>query len=141
MDLNEELPSLDMKLGDLLLEPTKIYVNTVLKLLEEVDIHAISHITGGGFYENIPRVLKDNQNARIDLSNYQVPEVFNLIGEWGDLDKKEMYSTFNMGIGMVLVIDPKDEKKTLEILDSLEESYFILGQVVEGNKEVDLCNY
>ena len=141
MDLNEELPSLDMKLGDLLLEPTKIYVNTVLKLLDEVDIHAISHITGGGFYENIPRVLKDNQNARIDLSNYQVPEVFNLIGEWGDLDKKEMYSTFNMGIGMVLVIDPKDEKKTLEILDGLEESYFILGQVVAGNKEVDLCNY
>jgi len=137
-DLNEEIESLDQKLGDSLLEPTRIYVKTVLALLEEIDVHAISHITGGGFYENLPRVLKEDQDALVDLRDYELPEIFKLIGQWGEIEEEEMFSTFNMGIGMVLVVGKEDEKKTLELLEKLGEDHVVLGEIIEGTKEVKI---
>lgn len=137
-DLNEEIESLDQKLGDALLEPTRIYVKTVLSLLEEIDVHAISHITGGGFYENLPRVLKEDQDALVDLRDYELPEIFKLIGQWGEIEEEEMFSTFNMGIGMVLVVAKEDEKKTLELLEKLGEDHVVLGEIIEGTKEVKI---
>lgn len=137
-DLNEDIESLDQKLGDALLEPTRIYVKTVLALLEEIDVHAISHITGGGFYENLPRVLKEDQDALVDLRDYELPEIFKLIGQWGEIEEEEMFSTFNMGIGMVLVVDKEDEKKTLELLEKLGEDHVVLGEIIEGTKEVKI---
>ena len=137
-DLNEEIESLDQKLGDSLLEPTRIYVKTVLALLEEIDVHAISHITGGGFYENLPRVLKEDQDALVDLRDYELPEIFKLIGQWGEIEEEEMFSTFNMGIGMVLVVAKEEEKKTLELLEKLGEDHVVLGEIIEGTKEVKI---
>lgn len=129
---------MDQKLGDALLEPTRIYVKTVLALLEEIDVHAISHITGGGFYENLPRVLKEDQDALVDLRDYELPEIFKLIGQWGEIEEEEMFSTFNMGIGMVLVVGKEDEKKTLELLEKLGEDHVVLGEIIEGTKEVKI---
>lgn len=124
-------------IGEKLLTPTKIYAKEVGALLENIEIKAISHITGGGLYENIPRVLADDLAVEFDLKDYPRDKVFEKIQEWGNIETEEMYNTFNMGLGMVIFIDPADEVKALEILGNSAKT---IGKVVAGSKEVRI-NY
>lgn len=126
--------SLDEKFGDstiglILLTPTRIYVKEVLKVLKEVKVAGIAHITGGGFHENLPRCLKDGLGMKINKDSYEVPQIFRYLQEKGGIDEAEMYNIFNMGVGMALVVNKEDVEKTLSLLDDA----FILGEVVEGN--------
>lgn len=122
-------------IGEKLLTPTKIYVKDIEKLKEKVEIKAISHITGGGLYENIPRVLTDDLSVNFDLSKLDKDPIFEKIQEWGSIDTEEMYHTFNMGIGMVVFVDPADEEKVLEILGKNSKT---IGKVVKGNKGIKI---
>ena len=126
-------------LGEALIEPTRIYVKG-LKAVKNagVTIKGCSHITGGGFYENIPRMLPDGVGVKVNKSSYEVPAIFKLLAEKGDIDEHMMYNTFNMGVGMVLAVDPADAEKTIEALASTGDKAFVLGEVVSGNKEVEI---
>lgn len=124
-----------LTIGEKLLTPTKIYAKEIKALSKSVEIEAISHITGGGLYENIPRVLKDGQGVELDLSNIKKDPIFDMIKEWGNIDTEEMYHTFNMGIGMVVFLDPSKADKALDILKDKAE---IIGKVTKGNKEVKI---
>ena len=137
-NLREYREELGMTLGEALLEPTKIYVKPVLKLLEKINVKGISHITGGGFYENMPRMLNDNVALEIQKDSYKVPEIFKLIKKEGNIPERDMYNTFNMGIGMAIII-PEDEKENaLEILKQEGESAYVIGKVIKGNKEIKI---
>lgn len=123
--------SLDEKFGDstigkTLLTPTKIYVKEVLKVLKEVKVAGIAHITGGGFHENLPRCLKEGLGMKIKKDSYEIPEIFKYLQEKGNIDEAEMYNIFNMGVGMALVVNKEDVEKTLSLLDDA----FVLGEVV-----------
>ena len=123
--------SLDEKFGDstigkTLLTPTKIYVKEVLKVLKEVKVAGIAHITGGGFHENLPRCLKEGLGMKINKDSCKVPEIFKYLQEKGNIDETEMYNIFNMGVGMALVVNKEDVEKTLSLLDDA----FVLGEVV-----------
>jgi phosphoribosylformylglycinamidine cyclo-ligase len=135
LDLNSNY-IFDRKLGEVLLEPTKIYIKPVLELLKEVDVHAVSHITGGGFDENIPRVLKEGQGVEVTEGTWPVPEIFSFLEEKGQINHREMFNIFNMGIGMVLVVKADDVAKTLEVLNEQDEIGYIIGKVTaqEGVK-------
>ena len=140
-DVNEEnikvfYPELGKTLGEALLTPTRIYVKPVLDVISKVTVKGISHITGGGFYENIPRVLPEGVSAKIDKNSYEVPAIFKLMQEKGNISEHDMYNTFNMGIGMMLVVDKPDAEKTVEILKANGEEAFIIGETVEGNDGV-----
>ena len=140
-DVNEEnikvfYPELGKTLGEALLTPTRIYVKPVLDVISKVTVKGISHITGGGFYENIPRVLPEGVSAKIDKNSYEVPAIFKLMQEKGNISEHDMYNTFNMGIGMMLVVDKADAEKTVEILKANGEEAFIIGETVEGNDGV-----
>ena len=126
-------------LGEALIEPTRIYVKG-LKAVKKagVTIKGCSHITGGGFYENIPRMLPEGVGVKVNKSSYEVPAIFKLLAEKGDIDEHMMYNTFNMGVGMVLAVDPADADKTIEALASTGDKAFVLGEVVSGNKEVEI---
>lgn len=137
-NLNEYIEELGQTLGENLITPTKIYVKPILKLLEEVKIKGISHITGGGFYENMPRMLRDGVALNIDIKSYDVPAIFKLMQKRGNVPLRDMYNTFNMGIGMAVIVSSKDEQKTIEILEAAGEKAYKLGEVVEGEKEVIL---
>ena len=113
--------------GETLLTPTKIYVKEVLKVLEEVKVAGIAHITGGGFHENLPRALKDGLGMKIDKNSYEVPAVFKYLQEKGKIDEEEMYHIFNMGVGMVLIVNKEDVDKTLSLIDNA----FVLGEVTD----------
>ena len=126
-------------LGDALLAPTKIYVKPVLKVLEEVDVKGISHITGGGFYENIPRSLKKGCCARIKKEDVRIPALFHLMQETGHISEHDMFNTFNMGVGMVLTVPAAQADKALEILHANgEPEAYKLGVIAEGDG-VELC--
>ncbi len=128
--------SLGMTLGEALITPTKIYVKALKSIKESgVTIKGCSHITGGGFYENIPRMLPDGIGARIEKSSYEVPAIFNLLQATGNITDQMMYNTYNMGIGMVLCVDPSDVDKTLEALQKAGETAYVIGQTVAGEKE------
>ena len=139
--LNRYYDSLGSSLGEVLLTPTKIYVKALREVRAAgVKINGCSHITGGGFYENIPRMLPDNTAAVIERSSYEVPPIFKLIASDGGVEDKAMYNTFNMGIGMVLAIRPEDADKTVSALKNAGEKAYILGKVEESSKkEVRLC--
>ena len=127
-------------LGEALLQPTKIYVKALKSVREAgVIIKGCSHITGGGFYENIPRMLPDNVLAKIGKDSYPVPPVFGLLQKKGDLAEKMMYNTFNMGIGMVLAVDAADADKTLAALEAAGEKAYRIGRIEAGQKGVELC--
>ena len=127
-------------LGEALLQPTKIYVKALKSVREAgVTIKGCSHITGGGFYENIPRMLPDNVLAKIGKDSYPVPPVFGLLQKKGDLAEKMMYNTFNMGIGMVLAVDVADAGKTLAALEAAGEKAYRIGWIEAGQKGVELC--
>ena len=125
-------------LGEALLEPTRIYVKALLSLLDKVPVHALAHITGGGLTENLPRVLPGGINAHIDLSCWEFPDIFLWLQEQGNVSLADMLTTFNCGIGMIVCVAPEDEKVTLETLQSLGETVFVIGELVEseGKPEV-----
>lgn len=130
--LGEGLPSI----GEAALTPTKIYVKPVLKVLEEITVKGMSHITGGGLYENVPRVLPENCDAVIDFDAIPKQEIFSWIQAHGGIEKKEMIGTFNMGVGFVIIVSPADEAKTMEILRNSGEAPFVLGSIAEGTQGV-----
>ena len=138
IDLNTYEESLGMTVGEAVLAPTKIYVKPILSLLKEVDVHGMAHITGGGFYENIPRMLPENARAVVKLDSFKVLPIFNLIQTSGKIKDEMMYNTFNMGLGMVLAVDKDDVNKTMEALSKAGETCYVIGEVVAGEKGVDL---
>ena len=126
-------------LGNQLLAPTKIYVKSVLELIEKVDVHAIAHLTGGGFWENIPRVLPDNTKAVIDEKSWEWQPVFKWLQEKGNIDSYEMYRTFNCGVGMVIALPQADVEKALNLLRQAGENAWLIGQIESlnpGEKQV-----
>ncbi len=126
-------------LGEALLTPTRIYVKALRAVKDAgVTIKGCSHITGGGFYENIPRMLPEGVSARIQKDSYPIPPIFGLLQRTGSLEEKMMYNTYNMGLGMILAVDPADADKTVKALQEAGEQAYIVGDVVTGNKEVIL---
>ncbi|MGI6772589.1 MAG: phosphoribosylformylglycinamidine cyclo-ligase [Clostridiales bacterium] len=138
LDLTSYSQYTDSILGHALLEPTRIYVKPVLKLMEQVEVKSIAHITGGGFYENIPRCLPDGIMAKIDKSSIKTPPVFKLLQEEGAVPERDMFNIFNMGIGMCIIVDKSDSDTALKILNEAGEDAYIIGVTAEGSG-VDLC--
>lgn len=131
---------LGMTLGEALLTPTKIYVKALKSIKNAgVTIKACSHITGGGFYENIPRMLKDGVKAVVKKDSYEVPAIFKLLAKTGDITEEMMYNTYNMGIGMMVAVDAEDVDATLKALKDAGETAYVVGQIEEGEKGVELC--
>ncbi|MBP3638105.1 MAG: phosphoribosylformylglycinamidine cyclo-ligase [Clostridia bacterium] len=129
----------DKSLWETLLTPTKIYVKSVMALLKEIQPRAISHITGGGFYENIPRALPEGLCAKIKKSDVRVLPIFDIIAREGNVPERDMYNTYNMGVGMLITVAKEDADKALEILHANDEpGAYILGEIVEGEKGVEL---
>ena len=126
-------------LGEALLEPTIIYVKALKEVKEAgIKIKACSHITGGGFYENVPRMLKDGTNAVIRKDSYEVPAIFKMLAKEGDVNEQVMYNTFNMGVGMMVVVDKNDVDKTISAIAKADEKAFVIGEIKEGEKGVTL---
>lgn len=137
-NLNTYVESLGKTLGEALLEPTRIYVKPVLALSSEVKIKGCAHITGGGFYENVPRCLKKGIAARIRRSDIRVHPIFDLIAETGNIPERDMFNTFNMGVGMMIVVSRQDAEKALEILRKNGEDAYIIGETV-GGEGIEIC--
>lgn len=125
-------------LGAALLEPTRIYVKPVLALLEEVQVKGISHITGGGFYENIPRSIPDGLGARIEKKAVKVLPIFEMIAEVGAISEHDMFNTFNMGVGMSIVVAPEEAARSLEILRACGEDAYIIGEIVQSAEKIQI---
>ena len=123
-------------LGEALLEPTQLYVKPILKLLEEVDVHSISHITGGGFYENLPRAYGDNLNAVIHKGSWEVLPVFKLIQEKGNIAEHDMFNTYNMGVGMAVIVHGKDADRTIALMNEFGIKASVIGEMSEGDHSV-----
>ena len=139
-NLTRFYPELGATLGEVLLAPTRIYVKALKSAKEAgVRIHACSHITGGGFYENVPRMLKDGIRAVVKKESYEVPAIFRLMAEKGEVSEHVMYNTFNMGVGMMVAVDPADVEKTLRAFEAAGETCFVIGECKAGEKGVDLC--
>ncbi|MBQ6930338.1 MAG: phosphoribosylformylglycinamidine cyclo-ligase [Oscillospiraceae bacterium] len=138
-DLNQYVESLGGTLGETLLTPTKLYVKPALAVLEEVNVKSIAHITGGGFFENIPRALPKGKTAKIRYEDVRVLPIFDLIKETGKIPTDHMFSTFNMGVGMVMIVSPEEADKAIEILKAQGEDAYVLGSVVDGEEGVILC--
>lgn len=134
--LQQELPELGGRLGDVLLAPTKIYVKPLLGLLKEIEVKGMAHITGGGFIENIPRMLPDGVNVDIEYGSWPILPIFKLMQEKGNISNKDMFTTFNMGIGMVLVVKEQDADGVLQYLRSAGEEAYVIGRVTEGERIV-----
>ncbi len=127
-------------LGEALIAPTKIYVKALKEIKQAgVKVKACSHITGGGFYENVPRMLKDGVQARIRKDSYPVPPIFQLLAKQGKIEEKMMYNTYNMGIGMIVAVDPADEERAMEAIQKAGEKPFVIGSIEAGEKGVILC--
>lgn len=125
--------------GETLLTPTKIYVKPVLALTKEITVKAISHITGGGFYENIPRSIPDGYFAKIEKSAVKVLPIFDLIQKTGSISERDMFNTYNMGVGMSITVDKNDADKALEILKNAGEDAYIIGETVKGDDKISIC--
>lgn len=123
-------------LGETLLEPTKIYVKPMLKLMESVNVKGVSHVTGGGFYENIPRSIPDGLTAKITKGSYEVPAIFKLMQKAGDISEHDMYNTFNMGIGMTAIVDKDDADKAVELLRGEGVNACCIGEIVSGDEGI-----
>ena len=139
-DLNAYMPELGCSLADELLKPTRIYCRTVTALVDTlgIDVHGMCHITGGGFFENVPRMLPEGIRAVISPANAPVPPIFNLLQERGGIETREMYNTFNMGIGYMLAIDSKDSGVVMDSLVRAGERPYVIGRCVSGEKGVEL---
>ena len=140
-DLKIPLESLGGKsLGETLLTPTKIYVNDIMSLLQKkINVRAISHITGGGFYENIPRSIPDGFGAKIERNAVQILPIFDLIANIGNVSERDIFNTFNMGVGMSVVVKKTDADKALDILRACGESAYIMGEIVKSDAKIQIC--
>jgi len=136
--LNKRFDELGSTLGEALLTPTKIYVKPVLSLMKEVKVKAISHITGGGFYENIPRMLKEGLTAKIKKSDVKIHPIFKIIQREGSIPERDMFNTFNMGVGMIIAVSSTEADKALEILKIHGEDAYIIGEVIKSDEGVIL---
>ena len=135
--LSDTYPELGGKtLGEVLLTPTKIYVKPILALLEKIDVKGISHITGGGFYENIPRALPKNLSAKIERNAVQILPIFDLVARTGNIPERDMFNTFNMGVGMIVSVDKNDADKAIAALKAAGEEAYVLGELVESEEGV-----
>lgn len=138
-DIKKPLDVLNGKsLGETLLTPTRIYVKPVLELLEKVTVRGISHITGGGFYENIPRSIPDGLGAKIDKNSVKILPIFKLIQETGNISERDMFNTFNMGVGMSIVVAKEDAEKALESLKGSGEAAYIIGEIVKSETKIEI---
>ena len=138
--LDKYYDELGKTLGEALLVPTRIYVKALRSVKEAgVRVKACSHITGGGFYENVPRMLPEGKHAMIRKDSYEVPAIFKLMAEKGQVEEKMMYNTYNMGLGMVLAVDPADVDKTMEAIKAAGETPYVVGEIKDGEKGVTLC--
>ena len=137
-DLNAYVDELGMTLGEALLVPTKIYVKPVLAAIEASDIRGISHITGGGFYENIPRSVPDGLCARINKAAIKIPAVFKLLQEKGNIPERDMFNTYNMGIGMSIIVSAATADKAIEVLKAQGEDAYVVGEIVKGDNKIEL---
>ena len=136
-DIKTPLEELGGKsLGETLLTPTKIYVKPMLALFEEVTVKSVSHITGGGFYENIPRSLPDGYSAKIDKASIRILPIFDLIAKTGNIPERDMFNTYNMGVGMSVVVAKEDADKALEILKANGEDAYVIGEIVAGDEKI-----
>lgn len=138
LSLDQKIEGLERSLGEELLKPTKIYVKEILSLLDKIEINGLSHITGGGFYENIPRMIPDGLCAKVDTSVIETPEIFKLLKKWADLKDEDMYATFNMGVGFTLVVSEEDKDKVVDFFKDTDLKLYELGKVVAGEDKIDL---
>lgn len=136
MDLNQTFDLLGTTLGEALLAPTRIYVKPILNLLSSHTVHGIAHITGGGFEENIPRMLPEGLTAQVDYGSWPVPPIFDLIEKSGELSRREMFTTFNMGIGMALSVPPEEVVEVIKQLEQDGERAYVIGRVIKGDQIV-----
>ena len=137
-DLNKQYDELGTTLGEALLTPTIIYVKPVLAAIEAAEVHGVSHITGGGFYENIPRCIPDGLCAKIDKSAIKVSPIFNLLQKEGNIPERDMYNTYNMGVGMSIVVAADQAEKALEVLKANGEDAYVIGEIVKDEAGVIL---
>lgn len=129
--------SLGTTLGDALITPTRIYVKDIMSLIDnDINIKGISHITGGGFYENIPRSIPAGLTAKINLNQVKTPEIFKLLQKTGNISDHDMFNTYNMGVGMVVIVPKSDAEKALSVLEAVNEKAYILGEIISGDKIV-----
>lgn len=138
LDLNDYIEELGKTLKEELLTPTKIYIKPVLKVLEQVNVHGLCHITGGGVFENVPRVLAEDVDALLYKDKMPKKEIFTLLQRWGNIEHNEMYGTFNMGVGMLLFVEKQDVQRVKLILEQMGEEAFEIGEIVEGTSQVQL---
>ncbi len=139
-DIKTPLEELGGKsIGETLLTPTKIYVKPILALLDEVQVKGISHITGGGFYENIPRSIPDGLGARVQKSAVKILPIFDLIAKRGGISERDMFNTFNMGVGMCVIVDKADADKALGILRGQGEDAYVIGEIVKSEEKITIC--
>ena len=132
--------SLGKTLGEALLAPTRIYVKALKNIKKSgVTVKACSHITGGGFYENIPRMLPEGKHAVIRKDSYEVPAIFQMMAREGKVEEQMMYNTYNMGIGMIVAVDPADVDKTIAAMKAAGDTPYIVGEIKDGEKGVTLC--
>ncbi|MEH7415576.1 phosphoribosylformylglycinamidine cyclo-ligase [Neobacillus drentensis] len=136
LSLSDYVDELESELGRVLLEPTKIYVKSVLSTIREFHVSGLVHVTGGGFYDNIPRILSKGMQAVINHGSWKVPKIFSFIQDRGNISDYDMFRTFNMGIGMILVVDAKDTKAIIEHLQTLGETVYEIGTVQSGTNDV-----
>ena len=137
-NLMEYSDKLGMTVGEALLTPTRIYVKPLLKLIDEIGIHTVSHITGGGFVENVPRMLPDGLKAVIKRGTWDMLPIFDLLQEKGNIPEMDMYNTFNMGIGMIVAVDADKADAAVKCLEEAGEKAYIIGTLEEGNKDVEI---
>ena len=135
-NLNLYSDELGCTLGEALLAPTKLYVKPVLRCMESAAVHGVSHITGGGFFENIPRCLPEHLSARIDRAALRIPPIFNMLQRMGNISEHDMFNTYNMGVGMVVIVDKNDVDKAIAALNC---DAYVIGEIVEGGERVALC--
>ncbi|MBC8547282.1 phosphoribosylformylglycinamidine cyclo-ligase [Clostridiaceae bacterium NSJ-31] len=138
-DLSAYSAELGRGLGETLLTPTKIYVKPILELAKAVTIKSVSHITGGGFYENIPRALPEGKRAVVERAAVRVLPIFDLIAKVGGIDERDMFNTFNMGVGMCVTVPAAQADKALEVLNACGETAYLLGEIQDGEKGVTIC--
>ena len=138
-DLNKYYEELGQTLGEALLTPTVIYVKPVLAAIEAAEVHGVSHITGGGFYENIPRCIPEGLTAKIDKASIKVPAIFNLLQREGNIPERDMYNTYNMGVGMALIVSPETVEAAVAALASEGCEAYVIGEIIEGDDSVILC--
>lgn len=138
LNVDDFIPELNSSLGEVLLTPTRLYPKVCLPLFEKFCIKGLVHVTGGGFYDNIPRILPDNLSASVNTGAWQIPTIFKLLKKWGNVSWTEMYRTFNMGIGMILAVDKNDADSILAHLLAQGEEACIIGEITNGNRQVVL---